>query len=161
NATKCFTMEELLSTVDVVTLHVDGRKENYNIIGEKEFALMKPGTIFLNLSRGHVVDIAALKKAIENKTIAGCGVDVFPVEPITNQDPFESEPRGLRNVIWTPQIGGSTKDAQESSAGFVPSNIIEHINTGSTPLSVTFPNRQLPTLATAPRLMHIHPNVPG
>src|SRR5690606_33059359 len=126
NATKCFTMEELLSTVDVVTLHVDGRKENYNIIGEKEFALMKPGTIFLNLSRGHVVDIAALKKAIENKTIAGCGVDVFPVEPKSNQDPFESELRGLPNVILTPHIGGSTKEAQENIAGFVPSKIIEY-----------------------------------
>lgn len=161
NATKCFTMEELLSTVDVVTLHVDGRKENYNIIGEKEFALMKPGTIFLNLSRGHVVDIAALKKAIENKTIAGCGVDVFPVEPKSNQDPFESELRGLPNVILTPHIGGSTKEAQENIAGFVPSKIIEYINTGSTNLSVNFPNLQLPKLDNAHRLMHIHQNVPG
>src|SRR5690606_31748753 len=161
NATKCFTMEELLSTVDVVTLHVDGRKENYNIIGEKEFALMKPGTIFLNLSRGHVVDIAALKKAIENKTIAGCGVDVFPVEPKSNQDPFESELRGLPNVILTPHIGGSTKEAQENIAGFVPSKIIEYINTGSTNLSVNFPKLQLPKLDNAHRLMHIHQNVPS
>lgn len=161
NATKCSSLAELLGTVDVVTLHVDGRKENHNIIGEEEFALMKPGTIFLNLSRGHVVDIPALKKAIENKTIAGCGIDVFPAEPKSNQEPFVSELRGLPNVILSPHIGGSTKEAQENIAGFVPSKIMEYINTGGTNLSVNFPNIQLPKLANAHRLIHIHQNVPG
>ncbi len=161
NATKCASLEELLSTVDVVTLHVDGRKENSTFIGEKEFALMKPGSIFLNLSRGHVVDIHALKNAILNGTIVGCGVDVFPEEPKSNKDPFESELKGLPNVILTPHIGGSTQEAQENIARFVPSRIIEYINTGSTTNSVNFPNLQLPILDNAHRLIHIHQNVPG
>lgn len=161
NATKCASLEELLSTVDVVTLHVDGRKENNTFIGEKEFAMMKKGTIFLNLSRGHIVDIKALKNAILDGTIAGCGVDVFPEEPKSNKDPFESELKGLPNVILTPHIGGSTQEAQENIARFVPSRIIEYINTGSTTNSVNFPNLQLPILENAHRLIHIHQNVPG
>lgn len=161
NATKCASLEELLSTVDAVTLHVDGRKENNTFIGEKEFALMKPGSIFLNLSRGHVVDIKALKNAILNGTIVGCGVDVFPEEPKSNKDPFESELKGLPNVILTPHIGGSTQEAQENIARFVPARIIEYINTGSTTNSVNFPNLQLPILENAHRLIHIHKNVPG
>ena len=161
NATKCASLEELLSTVDVVTLHVDGRKENNIFIGEKEFAMMKRGSIFLNLSRGHVVDIKALKNAIINRTIVGCGVDVFPEEPKSNNDPFVSELIGLPNVILTPHIGGSTQEAQENIARFVPSRIIEYINTGSTTNSVNFPNLQLPILDNAHRLIHIHQNVPG
>lgn len=161
NATKCDSLEELLSTVDVVSLHVDGRKENQSIIGEKEFSVMKKGSIFLNLSRGHIVDILALKEAIQNGTIAGCGVDVFPEEPKSNKDPFESELIGLPNVILTPHIGGSTQEAQENIARFVPSKIIEYINTGSTTNSVNFPNLQLPILDNAHRLIHIHHNVPG
>lgn len=161
NATKCESLEELFSTVDVVSLHVDGRKENQSIIGEKEFSVMKKGSIFLNLSRGHIVDIPALKEAIQNGTIAGCGVDVFPEEPKSNKDPFESELKGLPNVILTPHIGGSTQEAQENIARFVPSKIIEYINTGSTTNSVNFPNLQLPILDNAHRLIHIHHNVPG
>lgn len=161
NATKCSSLEELFSTVDVVSLHVDGRKENDSIIGEKEFSYLKKGSIFLNLSRGHIVDIPALKKAIENGTIVGCGVDVFPEEPKSNQDPFVSELKGLPNVILTPHIGGSTQEAQENIARFVPSKIMEYINTGSTTNSVNFPNLQLPILENAHRLIHIHHNVPG
>lgn len=161
NATKCSSLEELFSTVDVVSLHVDGRKENESIIGEKEFSYLKKGSIFLNLSRGHIVDIPALKKAIENGTIAGCGIDVFPEEPKSNQDPFVSELKGLPNVILTPHIGGSTQEAQENIARFVPSKIMEYINTGSTTNSVNFPNLQLPILENAHRLIHIHHNVPG
>ena len=161
NATKCESLEELFSTVDVISLHVDGRKENQSIIGEKEFSVMKKGSIFLNLSRGHIVDIPALKEAIQNGTIAGCGVDVFPEEPKSNKDPFESELKGLPNVILTPHIGGSTQEAQENIARFVPSKIIEYINTGSTTNSVNFPNLQLPILDNAHRLIHIHHNVPG
>lgn len=161
NATKCHTLKELLEKVDFVSLHMDGRDTNKNIIGEKEFATMKDGVIFLNLSRGHIVDIKALKKAIESGKVAGAGVDVFPYEPKTNEEAFESELRDLPNVILTPHIGGSTEEAQENIGNFVPGKIIDYINTGGTTNSVNFPNLQLPTLENAHRLIHIHQNKPG
>jgi D-3-phosphoglycerate dehydrogenase len=161
NATKIDTLEELLSLADIITLHVDGRAENSLLIDESSFTKMKDGVIFLNLSRGHIVDIKALKQAIESKKIAGCAVDVFPEEPKSNADPFESELKGLKNVILTPHIGGSTEEAQENIGQFVPSRIMEYINTGTTTNSVNFPNLQLPKLKNAHRLIHIHHNVPG
>jgi D-3-phosphoglycerate dehydrogenase len=161
NVTKCNSLKELLETVDIVTLHVDGRKENKDIIGEKEFGYMKDNVIFLNLSRGHVVDIEALKKNIESGKIMGAGIDVYPQEPKTNNEEFVSELRNLPNVILTPHIGGSTLEAQENIGNFVPGKIIEYINTGSTTNSVNFPNLQLPVLHNAHRLIHIHENRPG
>lgn len=161
NATKCSSLQELLQLADVVSLHVDGRKDNLNMIGEKEFALMKNGVIFLNLSRGHVVDIAALKKAIESGKVRGAAVDVFPKEPKTNDEPFTSELIGLPNTLLTPHIGGSTLEAQENIAQFVPGKIMDYINTGGTTNSVNFPNLQLPRLENAHRLIHVHHNTPG
>ncbi|MFV8226566.1 phosphoglycerate dehydrogenase [Christiangramia aquimixticola] len=161
NATKCNSLKELLETADVVTLHVDGRKENQNMIGDKQFSWMKKGSIFLNLARGQVVDVEALKKHMEAGRITGAGVDVFPKEPKTNQEEFESPLRGLQNVILTPHIGGSTEEAQENIGNFVPGKIINYINTGSTTNSVNFPNLQLPILENAHRLIHIHHNKPG
>lgn len=161
NATKCKSLKELLEQVDIISLHVDGRKENLNIISEKEFDLMKKGVIFLNLSRGHIVDIPALKKNIENGKVAGCGIDVFPEEPKSNNDGFVSELRGLPNTILTPHIGGSTLEAQENIATFVSGKFLDYINTGGTSISVNFPNLSLPILENAHRLIHIHSNVPG
>jgi len=160
NATRCKTLKELLEQVDVVSLHVDGRSSNKNLIGEREFGWMKKDVIFINLSRGHVVDIAALKDNILNGKIAGCAIDVFPHEP-NNQEEFVSELRGLPNTILTPHIGGSTVEAQENIGNFVPGKFMDYINTGSTSNSVNFPNLVLPTLQNAHRLIHIHENVPG
>jgi len=161
NATKLESLKELLQTADIISLHVDGRPDNKNIIGKAEFELMKDGVIFINLSRGHVVDIPALKVHIESGKIKGCAVDVFPQEPKSNKDPFESELKGLPNTILTPHIGGSTEEAQENIGNFVPNRIMEYINTGTTTNSVNFPNLQLPRLQNAHRLIHIHKNVPG
>jgi len=161
NATKCKTLKELLTLSDVISLHVDGRESNANMIGEEEFKLMKKGVIFLNLSRGHIVDIKALKENIINGKVAGCSVDVFPYEPISNNEEFISELRGLRNTILTPHIGGSTSEAQENIGNFVPGKMMDYINTGSTSNSVNFPNLTLPILENAHRLIHIHNNVPG
>lgn len=161
NATKCNSLKELFEKVDIVTLHVDGRKENTNMIGDKQFGWMKEGSVFLNLARGQVVDVDALRKHIESKRIIGAGVDVFPKEPKTNQEEFESPLRGLPNLILTPHIGGSTEEAQENIGNFVPGKIINYINTGSTTNSVNFPNLQLPILENAHRLIHIHHNKPG
>ncbi|MFD1095609.1 phosphoglycerate dehydrogenase [Salegentibacter chungangensis] len=161
NATKCNSLQELLEKVDIVTLHVDGREQNRNLIGNREFSQMKEGAIFLNLARGQVVDVDALKKHMESGHIRGAGVDVFPKEPKTNNEEFQSPLRGLPNLILTPHIGGSTEEAQENIGNFVPGKIIEYINTGSTTNSVNFPNLQLPTLENAHRLIHIHHNKPG
>ncbi|MDX5435835.1 MAG: phosphoglycerate dehydrogenase [Pontibacter sp.] len=161
SARKCNTLHELLEKSDIVTLHVDGRPENRNMFGAEEFAAMKDGALFLNLSRGHVVDIEALVQSLKSGKISGAGVDVFPEEPATNSDPFESELCGLPNVILTPHIGGSTSEAQVNIANFVPSRIMDYINSGNTYGSVNFPNLQLPELKNAHRLIHIHANVPG
>jgi D-3-phosphoglycerate dehydrogenase len=161
NAKKCATLKELLTIADVISLHVDGRASNKNLIGAEEFDLMKDSVIFLNLSRGHIVDIPALVENIKKGKILGAGVDVFPHEPKNNAEEFVSELRGLPNVILTPHIGGSTEEAQFNIANFVPNRIIEYINTGNTFQSVNFPNIQLPELKDAHRLIHLHENVPG
>jgi len=161
NAKKCNSLKELLSTVDFVSLHVDGRKSNTNIIGEEQFAWMKDNVIFLNLSRGHVVEIPALVNAIKSGKVWGAAVDVFPYEPKTNDEEFVNELRGLRNVILTPHIGGSTEEAQANIGEFVPSKLLQFMNNGSTYGSVNFPELQLPPLENAHRLLHIHQNVPG
>jgi D-3-phosphoglycerate dehydrogenase / 2-oxoglutarate reductase len=158
---KCKTMKEVLEQADVISMHVDGRKANANLIGEKEFAMMKKGVIFINLSRGHVVDIKALRENILNGKVAGCAIDVFPYEPVSNDEEFQSELRGLPNTIITPHIGGSTLEAQENIGSFVPAKMMDYINTGSTSISVNFPNITLPILHDAHRLIHIHHNVPG
>ncbi|PJJ10121.1 D-3-phosphoglycerate dehydrogenase [Flavobacterium sp. 1] len=161
NAKKCSSLKELLALSDVVSLHVDGRASNKNIIDADAFESMKPGVIFLNLSRGHVVDIEALVANLKNGKIHGAAVDVFPYEPKNNDEPFVSELQGLSNVILTPHIGGSTEEAQEDIGHYVANKIINYINTGTTYGSVNLPEIQLPELQSAHRIMHIHENVKG
>lgn len=161
NATKVDSLDELLATCDMISLHVDGRKDNECLIDRDKIGKMKPGAILVNLSRGHVVDIPALRDAMLSGHLAGCAVDVFPEEPKNNKESFESELKGLPNTILTPHIGGSTLEAQENIARFVPGKIMEYINTGNTYNSVNFPNIQLPFLKNAHRLIHIHHNEPG
>lgn len=161
NATKLNSLDELLKTCDIVSLHVDGRKDNKCLLDREKIGMMKQGAILMNLSRGHVVDISALRDAILSGQLAGCAVDVFPDEPKNNKEMFESELRGLPNTILTPHIGGSTLEAQENIARFVPGKIMEYVNTGNTYNSVNFPNIQLPFLKDAHRLIHIHQNEPG
>lgn len=161
NATKCDTLEELLSTVDIVTLHVDGRPDNTNIFGAEQFAMMKDGAIFMNLARGKVVDIEALKAALASGKLKGAAVDVFPKEPKSNDEPFASALMGAKNTILTPHIGGSTMEAQENIGNFVPKKIMGYINTGSTYGSVNLPNVQITAVEGAHRLLHIHRNIPN
>lgn len=161
NARKCNSLKELLGLCDVVTLHVDGRKENTAMMGAQQFEWMKDKAVLLNLSRGHVVDIEALVTNLKNGKLLGAGLDVFPQEPKNNTDPFVSELMGLPNVILTPHVGGSTEEAQFNIASFVPDKIIDYINSGNTWLSVNFPNLTLPEFSRAHRLLHIHRNTPG
>jgi D-3-phosphoglycerate dehydrogenase len=161
NAHRCLSMKELLTEADVVTLHVDGRASNQNFFGEAEFAQMREGSLFLNLSRGFVVDYAALRAHIESGHIAGAAVDVFPVEPKGRGDEFVSELRGLPNVILTPHIGGSTEEAQQDIGRFVAGKFRDFVRDGSTAMSVNVPGLTLPRAEGALRLIYLHRNVPG
>ncbi|NJB37905.1 phosphoglycerate dehydrogenase [Croceivirga sp. JEA036] len=160
NATKCSTLEELLSISDVVTLHIDDNKANKNFIGKEEIAQMKDGAMLINLSRGFVVDIPALAEALKSGKVGGAAIDVYPEEPRSNGD-FTTELAGLENVILTPHIGGSTEEAQRDIADFVPNKIMDYINSGNTVDAVNFPNIRLPKQKNAHRFLHIHNNVPG
>jgi D-3-phosphoglycerate dehydrogenase len=122
---------------------------------------MRPGTLFLNLSRGHVVDIGALSQAIGSGRVGGAALDVFPEEPRTNADPFDSPLRGLRNVILTPHIGGSTEEAQEAIAEFAAERLLGYLNRGDTTFCVNLPNVQLADVSGGHRILHIHRNQPG
>lgn len=161
NARRMDTLDELLETADIVTLHVDGRSGNAGLFGAKQFARMRPGAVFLNLSRGFVVDYASLRDAIVSGHVAGAAVDVFPVEPKRKGDPFESELRGLPNVILTPHTGGSTEEAQEAIGQFVSNKVRDYLATGSTTLSVNLPNLALEQRPGVHRLAYLHRNVPG
>ena len=161
NAHACVSMQELLAQSDVVTLHVDGRASNKSMFGEHEFAQMKPGALFLNLSRGFVVDYAALRARIESGAIAGAAVDVFPVEPKGRGDEFVSELRGLRNVILTPHIGGSTEEAQTDIGRFVAGKLRDYVHDGTTAMSVNLPGLALAQPPDTNRIILIHRNVPG
>ncbi|WP_446680607.1 phosphoglycerate dehydrogenase [Brevundimonas balnearis] len=161
NARRLRSLDQLLAEADVVSLHVDGRAENLNLMGASQFARMKPGALLLNLSRGHVVDVGALAQALGSGRIGGAAVDVFPEEPRTNADPFDSALRGLKNVILTPHIGGSTEEAQEAIADFAAERLLGFVNRGDTTFSVNLPNVQLAEVTGAHRLLHIHRNQPG
>ena len=161
NARRLRSLDALLAEADVISLHVDGRASNTNLIGAQQFARMKPGALLLNLSRGHVVDIGALAQALGSGRVAGAAVDVFPEEPRTNDDPFDSPLRGLGNVILTPHIGGSTEEAQEAIAEFAAERLLGYLNRGDTTFSVNLPNVQLAEVNGGHRLLHIHRNQAG
>ena len=160
NATKVNNLSELLAISDVVTLHIDDNAANKNFFGKKEISQMKDGAVFVNLSRGFVVDILALKEALHSGKISGAAVDVYPEEPAKNGE-FTTELKGLKNVILTPHVGGSTEEAQKDIADFVPNKMMAYINSGNTVDAVNFPNIRLPRQTKAHRFLHIHKNVPG
>lgn len=161
NARACRTLRELLETSDVVTVHVDGSPENRNLIGAPEFAAMKDGAVFLNLARGFVVDLDALKHALESGKIRGAAIDVFPEEPTVDGSDVVLPLQGMPNVILTPHVGGSTEEAQEHIGRFVPDKLLNFLEKGTTTLSVNFPTLQLPELKGSHRIVHVHRNVPG
>lgn len=161
NAKKCASLPELLKLCDVITVHVSGERKNTNLISDKEFSKMKDGVILLNLSRGFVVDINALAKALKSGKVRGAALDVFSEEPKGKDEPFKSILKGMPNVILTPHIAGSTKEAQKNIGEFVSSKVIDFMNSGNTYLSVNIPNIQLPGQKKAHRLLHLHKNVPG
>ncbi|KPA53715.1 D-3-phosphoglycerate dehydrogenase [Photobacterium leiognathi subsp. mandapamensis] len=161
NATQVASLSELLNKSDVVSLHVPETPDTQNMMGAEEFARMKPGAIFINAARGTVVDIDALCSALESKHIAGAAIDVFPVEPKTNNDPFESPLLRFDNVLLTPHVGGSTQEAQENIGIEVAGKLVKYSDNGSTLSAVGFPEVSLPEHRGCSRLLHIHENRPG
>ncbi|MEU8614116.1 phosphoglycerate dehydrogenase [Actinoplanes sp. NPDC048791] len=161
NAQRCASLDELLESSDVVTLHVDGRPGNAGFFGAEQFGRMRPGAIFLNLSRGIVVDHVALRDALTSGHLAGAAVDVFPKEPKGRGDEFVSELRGLPNVILTPHIGGSTEEAQSDIGDFVANKLVHFVQEGNTTLSVNLPSVALPASTDMSRIIHVHLNMPG
>jgi D-3-phosphoglycerate dehydrogenase / 2-oxoglutarate reductase len=161
NAQRVPTLDALLEQADVVSIHVDGRPGNAGLFGAEQFARMKPRSMFINASRGMVVDDVALRENLESGHIAGAALDVFPVEPKAQGDAFESVLRGLDNVILTPHVGGSTQEAQEEIGWFVSGKLATFVDEGSTALSVNLPNVQPPRLEAGMRLGYLHVNVPG
>ncbi len=161
NASQAKDLNELLAEADVVTLHVPETKQTENMIGEQQFNAMKQGAIFINASRGTVVDLEALANALKSKKIAGAAIDVFPVEPKSNDEEFISPLREFDNVILTPHIGGSTKEAQENIGLEVATKIAKYSDNGSTLSAVNFPEVSLPEHTGTSRLLHIHHNQPG
>jgi D-3-phosphoglycerate dehydrogenase len=161
NARRVGTLDQLLEESDVVTLHVDGRPGNAGMFGAAEFAKMKPRSMFINASRGMVVDDVALREHILSGHIAGAALDVFPVEPKAQGEPFDSALRGLPNVILTPHVGGSTQEAQEEIGFFVSGKLSSYISGGSTANSVNLPEVAAPPLTSGSRIALLHHNVPG
>ena len=154
------SFRELLATSDVITLHVDGKTQNQDLFGEEEFRAMKDGACLINLSRGFVVDHAALAKHLKSGKLSGAAVDVFPQEPESGA-PFNSPLQGLRNVILTPHIGGNTEEAQQNIGQFVSARMIDYFRSGNSLLSVNMPQCHLDYEPGSHRLLHIHHNVPG
>ncbi len=161
NARQVPRLEDLLTQADVVTLHVPETPSTQGMMGAPELAVMKPESVLINASRGTVVDIHALAQALRERKLLGAAIDVFPLEPQSNNDVFESPLRGLDNAILTPHIGGSTLEAQENIGIEVAEKLIKYSDNGTSTSSVNFPEVALPAHPGKHRLLHIHRNVPG
>lgn len=155
------SLDALLATSDIVSLHVPETPQTKDMICAAEIAKMKKGAYLINNARGTVVDLDALAKALREEHLAGAAVDVFPVEPKSNADSFESPLRGLENVILTPHVGGSTLEAQERIGDEVSRKLSEYANNGSTVGAVNFPQVQLPPRTDVTRFIQVQRNLPG
>ena len=161
NASQAQSLTQLFKESDVISLHVPETAQTQNMIGVAEFDAMKDSVVFINASRGTVVDIDALAAAVESKKVGGAAIDVFPVEPKSNDEEFVSPLRAFDNVILTPHVGGSTKEAQENIGLEVAGKLAKYSDNGSTLSAVNFPEVSLPEHAGTSRLLHIHENRPG
>lgn len=161
NASQIPSLEALLGQADIVTLHVPDLPSTRNLIDQERISQMKPKSILINASRGTVVDIDALTKALADSHLLGTAIDVFPVEPKSNNDEFLSPLRGFDNAILTPHIGGSTQEAQENIGVEVAEKLVRYSDNGSTLTSVNFPEVALPPHPNHHRVLHVHENRPG
>lgn len=155
------SLDTLLATADIVSLHVPETPQTAGMIGAEQIARMKPGAYLINNARGTVLDLDALAVALKEGRLAGAAVDVFPVEPASNAERFVSPLQGLANVILTPHVGGSTEEAQERIGAEVARKLIDYSDVGSTVGAVNFPQVQIPARASGTRFIHVQRNVPG
>lgn len=155
------SLDTLLATADIVSLHVPETPQTAGMIGAEQIARMKPGAYLINNARGTVLDLDALAVALTEGRLAGAAVDVFPVEPASNAERFVSPLQGLANVILTPHVGGSTEEAQERIGAEVARKLIDYSDVGSTVGAVNFPQVQIPARASGTRFIHVQRNVPG
>ncbi|MDX1419812.1 MAG: phosphoglycerate dehydrogenase [Rubricoccaceae bacterium] len=161
NAVAGASLDDVLAASDVVTLHVPETPETHRMIGAAELSRMRPGAVLINASRGTVVDLDALADALAEGHLRGAAIDVFPVEPRTNEEPFETPLQPFDNVILTPHIGGSTVEAQANIGREVAGKLVRYSDNGSTMTSVNFPEVSLPPHPGLHRLLHVHENRPG
>ncbi|MBZ4419341.1 phosphoglycerate dehydrogenase [Myxococcus sp. RHSTA-1-4] len=155
------TLDELLATSDFVTLHVPATPSTHMMMGADQLARMKKGACLINASRGTVVDIGALAKALHSKHLGGAAVDVYPEEPESNSDGFVTELQGLPNVVLTPHIGGSTEEAQAAIGKEVATSLLKYFKTGATTGAVNFPQIESPLIPGTHRILNVHRNIPG
>jgi D-3-phosphoglycerate dehydrogenase len=161
NAQAKKSIKEIVSSSDIISLHVPETNQTKNLINKSVLKQFKAGSILVNYARGEVVDLEALAEAIKEKHIAGAAIDVFPVEPEKNGDAFSSPLQGLSNVLLTPHIGGSTEEAQENIGEDVSIKLYQYLERGVSNGSHTIPSLSLPPVDGAHRILHIHKNVPG
>ena len=162
NAVRMRSLSQLLERADIVSIHIDGRASNAGFFGRDRVMAMKEGAILINLSRGSVVDLEAVRERLTDGSLSGAGIDVFPQEPNANGEPFSCSLAGLDNVILTPHIGGSTIEAQESIGSFVAEKLVSYWRKGLTGLSVNMPEVDASPAPTARhRVTWIHSNTPG
>ncbi len=161
NAQAKKSIKEIVSSSDIISLHVPETNQTKNLINKAVIKQFKSGSILVNYARGEVVDLDALADAIKEKHIAGAAIDVFPVEPEKNGDAFSTPLQGLSNVLLTPHIGGSTEEAQENIGEDVSIKLYQYLERGVSNGSHTIPSLSLPPVDGAHRILHIHKNVPG
>ncbi len=161
NAVQVGSLEELLATADIVTLHVPEVPSTRYMMKAEQFAQMKDGSYFINAARGTCVEIDDLAAALESGKILGAAIDVFPKEPKSADEEFESPLRKFDNVILTPHIGGSTQEAQANIGLEVADKFVRYSDQGDTATAVNFPEVSVPFKEGSHRLLHIHRNVPG
>jgi D-3-phosphoglycerate dehydrogenase len=161
NAKQIRDLKELLKNSDIVTLHVPSDATTRNMINADTLKSIRKGSILLNYSRGDVVDLKALKNALNKGQLSGAAIDVFPTEPEKNGDAFSSVLQNLPNVILTPHIGGSTEEAQANIGLDVTAKLIKYLELGASLGSHTVPPVSLPPQSGTHRILHIHKNVPG
>jgi D-3-phosphoglycerate dehydrogenase len=161
NSHQVSKLDEMLKESDFVTLHVPETPQTKNMISTREFQAMKKSSFLINASRGSVVDLSALKKALISQHLAGAAIDVFPQEPESNDHVFKNELQNIPNVVLTPHIGGSTEEAQKNIGIEVAVSLSKFINNGSTAGAVNFPAVELPVQHQSHRILNVHKNVPG
>ena len=161
NAHAVKSIKELVSTSDIISLHVPETASTKNLISKDVLKQFKQGSILINYARGEVVDLDALASALKSKHLSGAAIDVYPWEPEKNGDPFETPLQGLSNVLLTPHVGGSTEEAQENIGEDVSIKLYQYLERGVSNGSLSIPTISLPPVDGAHRILHIHNNVPG